>query len=151
MITHVLIKLFEKDLNKVTDEINLYPDDSSLWVTREGITNSGGNLCLHVSGSLQHFIGAVLGGSGYVRNRDAEFALKNITRKKLLDELEATRMAVRDALEQVSKKELEKEFPQKLGGETVTTEQFLLHMLAHLNYHTGQINYHRRLLTVNSE
>lgn len=147
MITHVLIRLFEKDLNKVSEEINQYPDDSSLWVVKDGITNSGGNLCLHVAGSLQHFIGAVLGGSGYVRNRDAEFTLKNITRKKLLDELEATRMAVKDALEQVSKKELEKEFPHKFGGEAVTTEQFLLHMLAHLSYHTGQINYHRRLLT----
>jgi uncharacterized damage-inducible protein DinB len=146
MITNVLIKLFEKDLNRVTDEINQYPDDSSLWVVKDGINNSGGNLCLHLAGSLQHFIGAELGGSGYVRNRDAEFSLKNITRKKLLDELEATRMAVRDALEQVSKKELEKDYPHKFGGETVTTEQFLLHMLGHLNYHMGQINYHRRLL-----
>jgi uncharacterized damage-inducible protein DinB len=147
MITTVLIRLFEKDLNKLAEEINQYPDDSSLWIVKEGIKNSGGNLCLHLAGNLQHFIGAVLGGSGYVRNRDAEFALKNITRKKLLDEVEATRMAVRDTLEQVSKRELEQSYPLPVFDEPMTTEYFLLHLLAHLSYHTGQINYHRRLLT----
>ncbi len=69
MITPVLITLFERDLNKLTEEISQYPDDSSLWVVKEGIKNSGGNLCLHLTGSLQHFIGNVLGDSGYIRNR----------------------------------------------------------------------------------
>ena len=146
MITPVLITLFERDLNKLTEEISLYPDDSSLWVVKEGIKNSGGNLCLHLTGSLQHFIGNVLGDSGYIRNRDAEFTLKNISKHKLLNEIENTKVAVKDALEQTSKNELAKNFPLPLNGETVTTEFFLLHMLAHLNYHMGQINYHRRLL-----
>jgi hypothetical protein len=72
-----LIRLFDQDLDKLAEEIKLYPDDQSLWVVKEGIKNSGGNLCLHLAGNLQHFIGAVLGNSGYVRNRDAEFSLKN--------------------------------------------------------------------------
>ena len=147
MITPVLIKHFEKDLNKLTEEISLYPDDNSLWVTKEGINNSGGNLCLHLFGNLQHFIGAVLGESGYIRNRDAEFSLKNITKQKLLNELENTKTAVKDALEQVSKNELQKEYPIRVFDEPVTTEYFLIHLLTHLSYHTGQINYHRRLLS----
>lgn len=146
MITPVLIKHFEKDLNKLTEEISLYPDDNSLWVTKEGINNSGGNLCLHLFGNLQHFIGAILGESGYIRNRDAEFSLKNITKQKLLNELENTKTAVKDALEQVSKNELQKEYPIRVFDEPVTTEYFLIHLLTHLSYHTGQINYHRRLL-----
>ena len=73
MITLHLIPLFQKDLDKLKEEITLYPKDEQLWQVREGISNSGGNLCLHLTGSLQHFIGAVLGDSGYVRNRDAEF------------------------------------------------------------------------------
>jgi len=147
MITPILIRLFEKDLNKLTEEINLYPDDSSLWVVQEGIKNSGGNLCLHITGNLQHYMGAVLANSGYVRNRDAEFSLKNTTKQKLLGEVEAATMSVRDTLEQISKKDLEKEYPAKVFEEPVTTEYFLLHLLSHLNYHVGQINYHRRLLT----
>ena len=148
MITPVLIQHFEKDLNKLTEEISLYPDDNSLWITKEGINNSGGNLCLHLFGNLQHFIGAVLGESGYIRNRDAEFTLKNITKQKLLNELENTKTAVKDALEQVSKNELQKEYPIRVFDEPVTTEYFLIYLLTHLNYHTGQINYHRRLLGI---
>lgn len=147
MITPVLIQLFEKDLDRLADEIRQYPDDSSLWVVKDGIKNSGGNLCLHLAGNLQHFIGAILGNSGYIRNRDAEFSLKNIAKQKLINEVENTKVAVRDALEQVSKRELEKEYPIRIFDEPVTTEYFLLHLLAHLSYHTGQINYHRRLLT----
>src|SRR6266700_5479402 len=143
MITPILIQLFERDLNKLTEEISLYPDDNSLWITKEGIKNSGGNLCLHLCGSLQHFLGAVLGNSGYVRNRDAEFSLKNITKQKLLGEIDATKVSVRDALEQVSKNELQKAFPIKVLEEPQTTEYMLLFFLAHLNYHIGQINYHR--------
>ena len=146
MITPVLIVLFEQNLSKLHEEISQYPDDSSLWVVKDGIKNSGGNLCLHLTGSLQHFIGNVLGDSGYIRNRDAEFTLKNIGKHKLLNEIDNTKVAVKDALEQTSKNELAKNYPLPLNGETVTTEFFLLHMLAHLNYHLGQINYHRRLL-----
>lgn len=146
MITPVLIQLFERDLNKLSEEISQYPDDASLWLVQDGIKNSGGNLCLHLFGNLQHFIGAILGDSGYIRNREAEFNLKNITKQKLLNELENTKVAVRDALEQVSKKVLDKEYPIRVFDEPVTTEYFLMHLLAHLSYHTGQINYHRRLL-----
>jgi uncharacterized damage-inducible protein DinB len=146
MITPLLIRLFDQDLDKLAEEIKLYPDDQSLWVVKEGIKNSGGNLCLHLAGNLQHFIGAVLGNSGYVRNRDAEFSLKNISKQKLLNEIDATKMAVKDTLEQVSKHELQKEYPIRVFDEAVTTEHFLLYLLSHLNYHIGQINYHRRLL-----
>lgn len=147
MITPILIQIYEQGLTKLAEEINLYPDDASLWTLQEGINNTGGNLCLHLTGSLQHFLGAVLNESGYVRNRDAEFALKNISRKKLLDEVEAARMAVKDTLEQISKKELEKEFPAKVFDHPMTTEYFLVYIVGHFNYHLGQINYHRRLLS----
>lgn len=147
MITPVLIQLFEEGLTKLTGEISAYPDDASLWVTKDGINNSGGNLCLHLTGNLQHFLGAVLNDSGYVRNRDAEFKVKNIVKAKLLNEIEETKTAVRDTLEQVSKKVLDKTYPLPINGEMVNTEYFLVYLLAHLNYHIGQINYLRRLVT----
>jgi uncharacterized damage-inducible protein DinB len=151
MITPVLIKLFEENLNKLSEEINAYPDDASLWVTKEGINNSGGNLCLHLTGNLQHFLGAVLNESGYVRNRDAEFKVKNIVKAKLLNEIENAKTAVKDTLEQISKKTLDKDYPLPINGEMINTEYFLVHLLAHLTYHTGQINYHRRLLTTTEQ
>ncbi|MEO6001414.1 MAG: DUF1572 family protein [Chitinophagaceae bacterium] len=146
MITPILLQLFEKDLTRLAEEINLYEKEETIWQINEGIKNSGGNLCLHITGNLQHFIGAVLGGSGYVRNRNAEFTLKNIPRVKLQGLVGETKTVIRDTLEQISKKELQKLYPQQVLDEPVPTEYFLIHLLNHLNYHLGQINYHRRMI-----
>ncbi|HET9057976.1 MAG TPA: DinB family protein [Chitinophagaceae bacterium] len=146
MITETLIKLFSRDLNRLKEEINLYTSEEKIWLVKEGINNSAGNLCLHLCGNLQHFIGAQLGGSGYIRNREAEFKLKNIARAKLIDEIDATLSIVTDTLEQITKKDLEREYPIHVFDEPMTTEYFLIHLAGHLNYHLGQINYHRRLI-----
>ena len=146
MVTTTLIQLFERDLDKLKDEISLYESEEKLWVVKEGINNSGGNLCLPLCGNLQHFLGATLGETGYIRNREAEFKLKNVPRAKLLEEIAATRTVVTDTLEQVSKNELANDYPIQVFGEAMTTEWFLIFLLGHLNYHIGQINYHRRLM-----
>jgi uncharacterized damage-inducible protein DinB len=146
MITESLSKQFQVSLDQLAEEINLFKDEGNLWKVKEGITNSGGNLSLHITGGLQHFIGNVLGESGYMRNRDAEFSLKNIPRQKLLEQIETAKTIVVDTVEQLSKNELQKDFPFPLKGESVSTENFVLHLYGHLNYHLGQINYIRRLL-----
>ena len=146
MITTILITLFEKELDKLKEELSAYEQDEQVWKTAEGIGNSGGNLCLHLTGNLQHFIGATLGETGFIRNREAEFKLKNIPRQKLLEEVDNTKRVVTDTLEQLSKKELESEYPLQVFGEPLTTQFFLIYLLKHLSYHIGQINYHRRLV-----
>jgi len=146
MITTVLISLFEKELDNLTEEIKAYELDEQLWKVADGISNSGGNLCLHLTGNLQHYIGATLGESGYIRNREAEFKLKNIPKQKLLEEIENSKRIVTDTLEQVSKKELDSSYPIQVFDEPMTTEYFLVHLLKHLSYHIGQINYHRRIV-----
>jgi uncharacterized damage-inducible protein DinB len=146
MITTILITLFEKELDKLKEELAAYEQDELVWKTSEGISNSGGNLCLHLTGNLQHFIGATLGETGFIRNREAEFKLKNIPRQKLLEEVDNAKQVVTDTLEQLSKKELESEYPLQVLGEPMTTQFFLVYLLKHLSYHIGQINYHRRLV-----
>ncbi len=146
MITTILITLFEKELDKLKEELAAYEQDELVWKTSEGISNSGGNLCLHLTGNLQHFIGATLGETGFIRNREAEFKLKNIPRQKLLEEVDNAKQVVTDTLEQLSKKELESEYPLQVFGEPLTTQFFLVYLLKHLSYHIGQINYHRRLV-----
>lgn len=146
MITPVLLSLFDRDLEKLKNEILQYKTEEHIWDVRDGITNSGGNLCLHITGNLLHFLGAVLNNTGYVRNRNAEFTLKNIPRQKLIDKVEETRNVVRDTLEQISKKEMESNYPQLVFEQPVTTEYLLIHLLGHLDYHLGQVNYHRRLI-----
>ena len=146
MITPILIELFEKDITRLSDEMKLYTNEESVWLIKDGIKNSGGNLCLHITGNLQHFIGATLGESGYVRNRNAEFTLKNISLEKLQERIADTKTVVRDTLEQITKKEMEGIYPLQVLEEPVSTEYFLIYLINHLNYHLGQINYHRRMV-----
>ena len=149
MTANILTELFQRDLLKLKEEINLYDDEAKLWVIDKEIKNSAGNLALHLTGNLKHFIGAVLGGSGYVRNREAEFADKNIPRHEIIKSIDETSAIINSILNKISDTDLEKEYPLevlKYKGR-MTTEFFLIHLYGHLNYHLGQINYHRRLLT----
>ena len=146
MNTTNLIEIFDRDLNKLIAEINLYKDEGSLWITKEGISNSAGNLCLHLMGNLNHFIGAILGNNGYIREREKEFSLKNIPRKDLIQSIENTNMVVKESLSKLTAADFEKFFPLEVFGKPLTTGFMLLHLTTHLTYHSGQINYHRRLL-----
>lgn len=141
-----LLTLFERDLRKLREEMNLYADESKIWVVQEGISNSAGNLCLHLLGNLNHFIGAILGHSGYVRQRDDEFSLKDIPLGILTAQIDATIAVVQEALSGLLDTDLEGNYPEQKHGETVKMDFMLLHLLGHLSYHLGQINYHRRLI-----
>lgn len=141
-----ITKLIDRDLTKLTEEINQYPNEGSIWVIKPGIKNSAGNLCLHLCGNLQHFFGAVLGKTGYVRNRDNEFVAKDIPREELLKEIERTRHAVSETLETLKPSLLLKEYPQKVFEQPMTNMHFFIHLTAHLSYHLGQVNYHRRFV-----
>lgn len=146
MLKESLLQIFERDLNKLKDEISFYKDEKSLWIVKNEISNSAGNLCLHLVGNLNHFIGTVLGNTGYVRNRENEFAAKNISREELVIEIEKTILVVTKTLNNLSSEDFEKDFPVQKHGEIVKTDFMLLHLLTHFNYHLGQINYHRRLI-----
>jgi hypothetical protein len=141
-----LIEIFERDLNKLIAEISLYKDEANLWMIKEGISNSSGNLTLHLLGNLNHFIGATLGHSGYVRYRDDEFALKNIPRADLITNIENCMLMVKSTINKLTAEDFEKLFPIEVFGKPLTTSFMLLHLTTHLAYHLGQINYHRRLL-----
>jgi hypothetical protein len=144
MITTILIDLYGKELDKLKNEINVYESDELIWKQADGIQITGGNLCLYLAGNLQHYIGAMIGDSGYIRNKEAELKAKNVSRERLMEEIENTRQVVVDTLEQVSKAELLKIFPTKDFEEPVTTEYYLVHLLNNFCYHLGQIHFHRK-------
>jgi uncharacterized damage-inducible protein DinB len=148
MIVQDLKKVYLKDLQKLKEEISLYRDEQSLWKIEKEISNSAGNLCLHLIGNLNHFIGATMGHSGYVRNRDQEFAAKNILQKELIKMVEETIEVVDKTLSSTKDEELVKEYPLVVFKEKMTTGYFLFHLVGHLSYHLGQINYHRRLVAL---
>lgn len=141
-----LKKLFNRDLEKLKTEISSYNDEKKLWKISGEIKNSAGNLCMHLCGNLQHFIGNILGNSGYVRNREAEFSTKDIPKEKLLDEINVTAKVVEKTISELKEDKFNEIYPVNVFGYEMTTEFFLVHLATHLNYHLGQINYHRRLV-----
>jgi uncharacterized damage-inducible protein DinB len=151
MITTVLIDLYSRELDKLKNEILAFESDDLLWRTPETQVTAAGNQCLYIAGTLQHFIGNMIGDSGYIRNKEAEMKAKNVPRERLLEEIENTRQVVIDTLEQVSKTELQKQFPTKDFEEPVTTEFYLIHLLKNLGFHMGQINLLRQLVSAKIE
>lgn len=146
MLTETLTQLFERDLKRLANEISLYKDESHIWTVQKDISNSAGNLCLHLLGNLNHFIGATLGHTGYVRHRDDEFSLKNIPRQDLLLNISNCLIIVTETLQKLPEKDLAADFPIEVFGKKDSTEYMLVHLATHLSYHLGQINYHRRLI-----
>src|SRR5688500_5919022 len=135
IILETLIKLFDRDLQKLEEEINLYQSEEAIWKTAGEIKNPAGNLCLHLCGNLQHYIGRNLGNTNYVRNRDNEFAAKGVSKADLIAEVQKTRQIVHDALETLKPSSLEAEYPEKIYDYPMSTAYFLIHLTAHLSYH----------------
>jgi hypothetical protein len=142
-----LQRLLARELATLRREVEAYPDDASLWTAVPGLPNSGGNLALHLCGNLRHFIGAGLGRTGYVRDREAEFTTKGRTREDLAMEIGRAAADVDAALQDLDPARLREPFPLAVGGGHPQTRIFLLHLLSHLAFHLGQLDAHRRAAT----
>ena len=136
-----------RELRALDREIAAYPDDASVWKAPEGISNSAGNLALHMAGNLRHFIGGVLGGSGYVRDRDAEFKSTGLSREELRAVVASAIDEVTQAFDKITDEQLSREFPLPIAERKLRASDFITHLAVHLSYHLGQLDYHRRLLT----
>ncbi len=145
MINESLKSLYKRDLVKLRQEIELYREESLIWKVDGEITNSAGNLCLHIVGNLNAFIGAELGKSGYVRERDLEFSTRETPRDELFNMIDETIVVVTKAIDSISDERMEEDYPVAVFAEKMTIGYFLIHLATHLNYHLGQINYHRRI------
>lgn len=139
--------LILRDLDALVRELEAYPDTATLWATPPGLPNSGGNLALHLAGNLEHFVGAVLGGSGYVRDRDAEFRTRGLSREEVVRRVGQARAAVAAVLPGLGEADLARDFPVPVAGVRVALGDFLAHLAVHLGYHLGQVDYHRRAVT----
>lgn len=141
--------LLLRDLRSLDQQVAAYPDDDSLWITAPGISNSAGNLVLHLTGNLRHFFGGVLGNTGYIRNRPAEFGTKGLSREALRREIAAAIDDIEVSIGRIDPAQLDPAYPIAIAERQVRTADFLAHLAVHLTYHLGQIDYHRRLLTPN--
>lgn len=148
MIVNEFKELFERDFDKLYSEINSFSSEDILWKIEGAISNSAGNLCLHILGNLQSFVGKEIGGFDYERNREREFSAKGVSKEELLTEILFAKDIVSKSLEGMDDSLWPRIYPLQVFGEPMTYGYFLTHLYGHFNYHLGQINYHRRLLDV---
>jgi len=146
-LSSILAVQIVRELQGFVREIEAFPSDDSVWHTRRGVTNSAGNLALHVCGNLQDFVGRVLGGTSYVRNRELEFGQREGTRADVVAQLNATADVIKATLPELSDETMGADFPMQLAGKTLNTATFLVHLAAHLAFHLGQAGYLRRVIT----
>lgn len=140
-------RLLVRELKGFAREIEMFPDEASVWRTPPGVSNSAGNLALHVCGNLKHFVGAVLGGTGYVRTRDREFAARDVPRETILLEIRETIGVVSSVLSRLPDGILDAPYPEVHGGVQLSGRTFLLHVCTHAAFHLGQAGYLRRAVT----
>jgi uncharacterized damage-inducible protein DinB len=139
--------ILERDLRALRREVETYSDERDLWREVPGVANVAGTLVLHLTGNVQHYFGARLGGTSYIRDRPAEFARRNVPRVELLREVGAAEAAVKAALSQLGESQLTTDFPETISGSRIVTADYLVHLSAHFAYHLGQLDCHRRIVT----
>jgi uncharacterized damage-inducible protein DinB len=143
--------IMDRDLGALRRELEAYADERQIWQKVPGMPNSAGTLALHLAGNLQHYIGACWGGTGYVRDRDAEFARRGVPRAELVAEIERARAAVAAGLARVDAGALDADYPETIAQSRIRTGEYLVHLSTHMAYHLGQVDYHRRVVTGNGE
>lgn len=136
-----------RELRALERELNAYQSEDQVWALPPGLPNSGGTLALHAAGNLRHFIGSVLGNTPYVRDRDAEFARRDVPRSELIDGLHDAEKAVRDTLNQLEPAKWTERYPLLVANRRLITGDFMTHLAVHLAYHVGQVDFHRRIVT----
>lgn len=145
-----IAQILERDLNKVITELHKFQTEENIWLLEGKINNTAGNLALHIAGAIEHFIGAVLGNNGYIREREKEFSEKHVPRSEIISSISRAIETVKTVIPKLTDEDWQKDFPEKIGAQTFKTGFFLIHLISHINYHLGQINYHRRLLDLSN-
>src|SRR4030095_6493604 len=140
-----LATLFRRDLAKLIQQIESFPDDESLWQVLPGVSNAAGNLALHIQGNLSEYVGRQLGQLSYVRNRPLEFSARGLSRREVCAQLTELKDTIPTVIENLSEEQLEMEYPEVVLETATSTREFLVHLYGHLNWHLGQVNYIRRL------
>jgi hypothetical protein len=146
MLQHYIAEQFEAALLQLKNEINNYTHKENIWKLQGEIKNPGGTLALHLIGNLNHFICAVLGNTGYVRDRDAEFSRRNVSSSEIIKNIDEVTYNVKIIVSNLTDEQLFGDYPLNDGKPAKITTERLVQLLAHLNYHVGQINYHRRMI-----
>jgi uncharacterized damage-inducible protein DinB len=117
-----------------------------IWKRPNDVSNSIGNLVLHLRGNVQQWIVASIGGQDFARNRPAEFAQREVLPiEQILPPLQATIDAAANVITTLTAERLLE--PVTIQGYDVTVLSAVFHVIEHFSLHTGQIVYQTKILT----
>lgn len=112
--------------------------DEQIWMRPNESSNSIGNLILHLSGSLDHFLNRNVGGFPFERDRAAEFAERNpLPKADLLARFDAMVSRASQTFDALTPDSLNAPSPEPTMH-TLLVED-LLNAAMHLSTHAGQI------------
>ena len=110
--------------------------------------NSFGHLVLHLTGNLNHYIGAHIGQTGYVRNRELEFTEPRLLPKaEVLGKFDEAVAVVVATIKAQTTADWSKAY--SVEGMSYTNNRFeiMFNCVAHLHHHIGQLIYLAKELT----
>ena len=143
LVRRALIEELEQ-LRDAVHELAAPLSERALWSKPVEPGNSIGHLILHLTGNLNHYVGAQLGSSGYVRDREREFTEEQPPAKSvLLANLDTAVATFHRVVESLSAEQLAAPYAQTASGSVVKT---LVHVVAHFALHRGQMSYMARLV-----
>ena len=147
MLSSEIADLYARDLQRVAQELRAFPDTDAIWKTAPGVSNAAGTLALHLDGNLREFIGRQIGSIDYTRDRPLEFSARGVPQEELIARIESVGTLIPKVIEGLSDGDLAEVHEDPIAGVQGSVQLILSHLLAHLNYHLGQIDYLRRVTT----
>ncbi len=129
-----------KELRQLVDPLT----EAQFWRKPVEPGNSAGHLVLHLTGNLSHFVGAQLGKTGYVREREREFSETQVPPKDVaLSRLDDVVALFRRIVEGLTPEQFAAPHPTERLGLVLPG---LLHLVTHFALHRGQMSYIVRLV-----
>lgn len=132
---------------RLRKQLEALPSDELLWKGVPGIANPIGNLVLHLEGNLREYVGRQLGQRVYHRQRNAEFTATSIAREELISRMDELLVLIPSIVAELSAEQMNQTYPENVLGTPLPIGEFLIHLYGHLNWHLGQVDYLRRVLT----
>lgn len=131
------------ELHKWVDPLS----EEQFWKNPFSHGNSAGHLVLHLTGNLSYYVGAQVAGTGYVRNRDLEFAeIRKPAKNEVLGKFDEVIAMVVETIEKQSEEDLCKAYSAEREPEAKDRFTIFLRCAVHFYHHVGQINYLSREL-----
>jgi uncharacterized damage-inducible protein DinB len=146
-LAHLATAALVEELEQLRDAVRQLADpltDDQIWTKPIDPGNSIGHLILHLTGNLNHFVGAQLGKTGYVRNREREFTEdRPPPRDRLFADLDAVVATFRRVVNGLTEQQLVAPHPEPRFGSVLKA---LIHLVNHFALHRGQMSYLIRLI-----